>query len=179
MKRVSKLSGIAFLAMLSLIAAGCLVSVTFVIEEELSFTTSGDVYFYEVDVTDEEDWEDHKDNIDKIVSVGFELYITNNESLEVEFNGYIDRFGSTVYTDATDVENNATLILDGITLPAGPGTQTHITYGQSFQYVRNVDSLRTMALEGQFHAYGISAGGTAAGFTVDSGLVVVTYLASE
>jgi hypothetical protein len=150
-----------------------------VLDQEISFTTSGEVYFYSVDVTDEEDWIDHKDNIDKVVAVGFELYLTNNEVSEIDFQAYIDRYGEPQYTTVANVESNATLMLDGITLPAGPGTQTHITYGQSFSYIRNVDSLKAMALEGKFNAYGISSGGTSAGFTVDSGLVVVTYIASE
>jgi len=171
-------SGILGLAVLSLVIVGChLVSGTFVIVESFSFTTQTGFYRYEVDITDEEKWEDHKDDISRINVVGFELWITNNESVDVTFNAYIDDADATFYSTYAEVDANATKIIDDLTLAAGPGMVTHITYAQSFNYLRNVGELKRLTKEGRFHCYCVSDGGTYSAFIVDSGKVIITFSA--
>ncbi|MEE8576637.1 MAG: hypothetical protein V3T31_05225, partial [candidate division Zixibacteria bacterium] len=66
MQKIKISSGFFGLAAAILLVTGCLVSGTFVIVEEFSFTGQTGFYFYEVDITSEPDWEDHKDDIDFI-----------------------------------------------------------------------------------------------------------------
>ncbi len=167
-------SAAALLAVL-LLVGGCLVSATIIFVDDFAFTAqNSNLYFYAVDITDDDDWKDYKDNIDEVDMVGFEAYITNNEASAVTFQVYIDPYGEPIITDAANLDANATIVLDNFTLPAGPGVQTHLTYGNSFQYLKNVETLKTLTEEGRFHAYGTASGGTAAGFTVDSGKVIIT-----
>jgi len=178
MRRIENTGRILGAFVIAMLVAGCyLISGTFVVIEEFSFTSETGFYHYYVDVTGEKDWIDHKDDIDDIDLVGFELWITNNESTDVTFVAYLDEATSGPYTNYTDVHANAVRILDKITLPAGPGKQTHITYGGSFGYIMNVEVIKKLAKTGKFHFYGVSSGGTATGFIVDSAKVAVTFTA--
>ena len=163
-----------------LILAGCLVSGTFitviVIKDE-DFTTQTGFYFEDVNLAEDDVWEDHKDAIKDIDIVGFELWITNHESSARTFSCYINEASEPDYDNLSDVEANATLILDDLPLAAGPDVQTHITYGQSFQYLKNVDVLKNLAEDAAFDYYGISSGGTTSGYTIDTLKVIITFTA--
>ena len=73
------------LLLIALFAVGCLVSGTFVITETFNFSTQTGFYPDAISLVNNSDWEDHRDNLDKIEIVGFELWITNNESVEWSF----------------------------------------------------------------------------------------------
>lgn len=173
-------SALALLTVLSaaLLISGCLVSGTFTIVEEFSFTSANDIYFYPVDVTDEEEWEDHKDDIDWIDIIGFELWITNNQVLPDTLAIYLDDFGADTLTSLAQLQANAVKVFGDLAIAGGVGTQTHVTYGQSLGYIQNVAELRRLAKEGMFHYYGTSPGDGAAGYTIDSVRVVLTFEAS-
>jgi len=174
-----KLGIVGSVVALSLLA-GCLLSGTFIsviviVDED--FTTRTGFYFYDVDLTEEDVWNDHKDEIKDIDLVGFELWITNHESEERKFSVYLDDADEPVYDTLPDVLANTTIVLDDLTLTAGPDVQTHVTYGQSFKYLKNVPTLLELVKKGAFHYYGISDGGTSAGYTIDSAKVVITFTA--
>ena len=164
----------------ALLVSGCLVSGTFVVVDSFSFTTQTGFYAYQVNITDEADWEDHKDEIDNIDLVGFELWITNNESFPVTFNAYIDDFDNFFCQDGACFNANTTksIVLENLTLPAGPGMQRHVTYGESFDFIRNTERMKTLVKEGRLNYYGTASAGTDLGFIVDSGKVIVTFSAS-
>jgi len=172
--------GIVSAAVLLLFLAGCLLSGTFVsvifIADE-DFTTQDEFYYYNVDLTENDIWEDHKDNIKDIDLVGFEVWITNHESEVRTFSVYVDEATEPEYTTLSQVQANATIALDNLTLKAGPGVQTHVTYGQSFLYLHNVETLKNLVEDGAFHYYGVSDGGSSAGYTIDSVRVVITFTA--
>ncbi|MCK4574142.1 MAG: hypothetical protein KAU36_07210 [candidate division Zixibacteria bacterium] len=167
-------------AAIVLLAVGCLVSGTFVVTEPFSFTAETGFYAYQVDVTDEKDWEDHKDDIDNIDMVGFELWITNNEAFPVTFNAWVDDADNPFCTGATcfDALTTKTIIIDNLTIPAGPTMRRHVTYGESFTYLENVKVLKKLVKEGRLNFYGTGSDGTDLGFVVDSGVVIVTFSAS-
>ncbi len=168
---LKKIFAIALLPMV-LAVSGCLISGTFVIVEDFSFTppTSG-LYFYAVNVTDDSDWADNKDKIDFIDEVGAEFYLTNNESAEVTFNAYVDDSGSG-HTTVGAVQANATLVIDNLKVPAN--STKHVTYAQSFQYITGLTRLKALAKSGKFDFYGTSSGNTGTTFTVDSAKVIIT-----
>ncbi len=173
-------SVLALLTVLSaaLLIGGCLMSGTFTIVEEFSFTSEQAIYFYPVDVTDEEEWKDHKDDIDRIDIIGFELWITNNQAAPDTLAVYIDDYGETEWNSLAQLQANTVKVFGDLAIAGGVGTQTHVTYGQSLGYIQNVAELRRLAKEGRFHYYGTSPGDGAAGYTVDSVRVVLTFEAS-
>jgi len=169
-----KLLALAGLIAVSALITGCLVSGTFIIVEDFDFTAASGFYHYTVDITDEADWEDHKDDIDMVDAVGAEFYITSTEADAVTFSVWVDDFGD-VHASEGAVEANATPIIEDFTVQ--PGT-TKITYVQSLGMIKNVDRLKALAKLGQFEFYGTSTGNTGTSFVVDSGKVIVTFSAS-
>ena len=163
----------ATLAALMMVMAGCIVSGTFMIVKPFDFTTGTGFYYYLVDITNEQDWKDHKDQIDDIDLVGFELWFNNPTASDVTFNCWIDDSNNSAKQNYLEIVQT-TKILDGLTLPPG---KSHLTYGNSFQYIMNVPTLKTLVKSGMFHYYGTSDNGQGT-FTVDSGKVIVTFSAS-
>lgn len=163
---------------------GCLLSGTFVIVisiEKVDFTTRTGFYYYHIDLSEEQDWLDHKDDIKDIDLVGFELWITNHEDVARTFSVYVDDDASLPDSNSslTDVKSNATLVLDEFELDAGPNKQMRVTYGQSFKYLKNVETLKSLVEKGTFDYFGVSSGGTASGYTIDSARVIITFTAGK
>jgi hypothetical protein len=170
--------GIAGVAAALLFLAGCLVSGQFVTIIEIKntdFRTENGFYYYPVDLTQEDIWKEHKDNIKDIEVVGFELWIANSQPDTTTFNVYVDDIGNEAYTSKTEVEANATRVIENLKLK--PSGQTHITYGQSFKYLRKVETLKTLVEEGSFHYYGLTDVGTVNDYVIDSARVIITFTA--
>jgi len=166
-----KLAALSLIGAL-LLLAGCLVSGTFVVTifiDGEDFTTFTGLYHYEVDLSTDSDWEDHKDKIKNIDVIGVELWLTNNGEAATTFNVWIDDIGEPVYTSVAPVASNATQILVDVSIDPGAN---HITYAESLPLIQNVATLKTLAESGQFHFYGHSSLG--ASFALDSARVVVT-----
>ncbi|MCK4632362.1 MAG: hypothetical protein KAT79_03775 [candidate division Zixibacteria bacterium] len=162
------------LVLTAFLVTGCLIiSGTFVIVKDFSFTSATGFYHEHIDLTSESEWNDHKDAIDAIDMVGFEFTFINSGA-EVTFYVYIDEGDAPTYTNYVDVNANATKILDGLTLPAS--TTTTLTYAESFAYLTNVTALKKLVKSGTFHAYGVSTGGTS-NYTIENGKVIVTFTA--
>ena len=162
---------------LSLVAlfllSGCLISILVLVDEEISTTTVPGPFFAEfVDVTDEEDWIDHEDDIEFVNWVSFDLWLTNPSSIDITFEGYIDDADNPACSDVPCAMTK-TRILRPITIP-GSSTR-HITAGESLGFIENMPLMKTLAQEGRFNFYGVSTGGT---FVVDSGRVVVAVVVS-
>ena len=143
----------------------------------VDFTAQTGFYYEPVDLSDSDIWDDHKDDIKKIETVGFELWITNSGGADEEFNVYLDDFDDAVHGSVGAVQSDATLVLDGLNLPAG--ALTHVTYGQSFGLLKNVDKLKQLVEEGQFHYYGLSSAGNTDNYEIDSVKIVITFLAGS
>lgn len=168
----------AGLAAVLLFLVGCLVSGQFVTVIEignLDFNSENGFYHYSVDLTENDIWDEHKDNIKDIEVVGFELWMTNNQSDTTTFNVYVDDINHEEYTSPAEVENNATIVIKNLKLK--PSSQTYITYGQSFKYLQNVEILKDLVHEGQFHYYGLSDGIADMDYIIDSARVIITFTA--
>jgi len=166
-----------FAACLAVLLAGCLISGTFVLD--LKFTAAeldkySNHYYTEVDLTENEIWQDHEENLDEVQSVGFEMWITN-VGPQTTFNMYVDPAGSTMFTDTSTIADSTTLVLRGLTLAADH--QTHITYGSSFKYLTNINVLTKLARTGMFNFYATWT--QASNVTLDSMRVVVVISASD
>jgi hypothetical protein len=64
-------------------------------------------------------------------------------------------------------------------IAAGPGVQTHISYGESFKYLMNTRKLKQLVESGKLGIYGMSKDGTSSGFFVDSARVIVVISAGS
>ncbi|UCE23227.1 MAG: hypothetical protein JSU74_07930 [Candidatus Zixiibacteriota bacterium] len=160
------------LALVFLLTGCGLISITFLLDEDIDETfVPTSFYYYGVDVTDEEDWEDHKDDIKQANWVTFELYLTNPGGTDITFDGYVDDATGTACTNAT-CAMGTTKILSNITIPAG--SERYISPGESLNFMENMDILRDLAVTGMFNFYGVSTGGS---FVIDSGRVVVAIVA--
>ena len=171
-----KLAAISLVGIL-LLLTGCLISGTFVVTIFIDgddFTTFTGLYHYEVDLTTDSDWEEHKDKIKDIDVIGVELWLTNSGEAATTFNVWIDDIGEPTYTSVTAVDANTTQILEDIAIASGAN---HITYAESLPLIQNVATLKTLAESGQFHFYGHSSLG--AEFHLDSARVVVTVSAGN
>jgi hypothetical protein len=170
MKQLRNRFGLFGLVLIGLAFGGCLiVSGTFIVVDDFSFTTYDQGYYYQVDVTQEPDWQDHKDQIDFIDAVGFEMYITNASGAPATFDVWVDDFGT-----GTPMQGTATKVLDQLTVPSG---KSKLTYAQSLSHIVGLTRLKALAKEGKFDYYGQSSVG--AQFTVDSGKVVITVSGSK
>lgn len=168
----------------TLLLAGCLVSGTFTIVvfisgQELDDNHPNGFYHYVVDLTDEEDWDDHKDDIENIDVIGFDLWVRNMRSTATTFNAWVDDLGDAQITNPALLDANATPILQDLVIAAGPDVVTHITYAESLGHLRNVAALKAYVKGGQFRLYGHSEGTPTIGddYILDSVRVVVTFTA--
>ena len=167
----------------ALVIGGCIVSGTFVVVESFEFTTQSGYYLKAVDLTDNEDWEDHRENIDEIDVVGFELWITNNEPTEWKFWAYMDDYEEAC-TTLTCANGSSTkfLIFDTLTVPAASSSSStkFVSYAESFNYIQNLDKIKAMVKSGQFNYFGFAnGGGGGLGGQVDSIRVIITVNASD
>lgn len=170
-----KLLALAGLIAVSALISGCLVSGTFIIVEDFEFTAQTGFYHYSVDLTDEPDWEDHKDDIDAIDAVGFEFTITSYSDATTTFNAWVTGAG-TNYGSVEEIAANATKIINDLTVPANDSLT--ITYVQSLGHITNLEALKALVKTGQFEYYGTSTNNPDNVFDVTDGKVVVTLSAS-
>lgn len=151
MKRKSwAILSVAVLA--TLLLSGCwLFGITLVlsydIEDEILAT---DTQFNSVaiDLTDEPDWKDNKDKLDEIYNLLFYGWIENNTGTEATGQLYLYKDGS--LTTVTDVKDNATLVLDGLVVPASSTVEVPVTE-------MKLEPVKALIMEGKFHLYAIAA----------------------
>lgn len=147
----------AFLACalaLSLVVTGCIVSGQFIVllaGTDTIESSDPDLDPLFVDVTQEDIWVDHADEIQAIVDIKFECeFVNNNNSDSAHGELWISAEG---YTDIDDVRENATRVFSGLAL--GPGESKEVKFSESGDYIENLDTVLDLLEEGQFYVYGI------------------------
>lgn len=167
--------------MAALFAGGCLVSGTFTVIQTLNFSVQTGFYPEAIDLTDNEDWEEHRENIDRIELVGFELWITDNNSAEWKVSAYMDNYNDTCLSQSCfDTSTTKFQVLKEITIPASNnnnGSQKYIAYANSFDFLDNIAAMKAKVLSGQFNVFGIATGGSTG--VIDSLKVIITVNASD
>jgi hypothetical protein len=166
---------IALLGIAALFAAGCIVSGQFTIviniEDEIAYVDQV-LNSEEIDLTDDDTWEEHKDDIQKIIDVKFELTLVNGTGGPVTGEIYVSE---TEYTSAADVQANALLVVSGVVVDAND-TRT-ISFTESAQYISNLNELLDLVEQGHFFVYGLAADPPFV-ITVESGArLLVTFSA--
>jgi hypothetical protein len=137
------LAGLVILAF----AGGCLVSGTEVFSIDIGdlLVTGGAVESVTVDLTENDTYEDHKDEIKTIDRVGFTTQIDNLTGTEA----VIDLYFSATPGLANPAAEATPLFLD-VTVP--PGGRT-ITYDESLDFLLNFEELQTVVEGGAITFY--------------------------
>jgi hypothetical protein len=107
----------------------------------------------EVDLQDNPDWQEHRDDVTGINRILFAFWVINPTASDATAQFYIS--AEEDLATAQQIQDQATLVLDGISVPAQDSV--YINARDSYQYFRNVDELTDRLIEGQFHLYGISS----------------------
>lgn len=143
------------LALLAIWIQGCLLSgtyvITFEVEDEI-ISTDDSINFAAVDLSDNDTWKDHEENIKYVDEIGFTFKVENRRTAD-STTGQLYITDEPNLTTAAQIRENATLIVDGISL--GPGETRHILWNESFDYILNLDILKEQVESGTFHLYGI------------------------
>ncbi len=146
---------IPFLALLGIWIQGCLLSGTYVITfnvEKTIISTQDTLNFAAVDLSENDTWADHQEDIKYVDEVAFTFKVENLISTD-STTGQLYITDIDTFTNVDDIRANATLIVDGIEL--GPGETKHILWNECFQYILNLDTLKKQVESGTFHLYGI------------------------
>lgn len=101
-----------------------------------------------VDLTENSDWQDHKDQLNSVDDIGFACTIVNHESSVATGQVWISEKN---YTSPADVTANAVKILDGITVPAN-GSKS-IEWKDSETYLSNFDAAKAIVYTEKFNLY--------------------------
>jgi hypothetical protein len=146
-----------FLPLLTLVlASGCwfLLSgtwvVVFAVADEDIHEDVG-LHKFDVDLTDEDAWSDHKDNLDNIEDVAMTFNLVNEMDTEATGRIYVSSDNS--LTDTTAIKASATLILDGLTVPASGSLKVDLAY--YYDVFQNFEALRDLVKTGSFTGYAI------------------------
>ncbi|MFH2048098.1 MAG: hypothetical protein ABIJ12_01535 [bacterium] len=165
-----------------LLIVGCAtISGTWILTYQLSENDTlvwyDDFYYGSIDMSDDGTWEDHVDNIKDINMIGLEVWGTNNTSTDQEYDVYLDGAGSTLsgLSTRSEVAQNATLVLES--LPLKSGGQQFISYGQSLEYVRNVDKIKDLLEAGEMKFFAFSNISDTTNIHIDSVNIVITFTA--
>jgi hypothetical protein len=165
-----------------LIMGGCsgFFSGTFVITFEIydeDINIKDEVGYFQVDLTGEDIWEKHKDDINNIDLVGFEIYITNNAEYEQTISLHVTDYDDTLHNTAGGVDSNTTRVVHDLDVAAGVGTTTHIDWATSVTHLENINVLKKYVEGGRFTTF-ILPDPTPYTITVDSARVIVTVTAT-
>ncbi len=158
------LLGIFFAALLA--AACSLVSGQITFTQDFgSGTASADktVHYIACDLSENEDYQDHKDEIKSVEAFGFFLTVENIGADEAKGEMWLsfEDLGltpsiATIKAEAVRIVGNANL---------GTGEVRTIDFDESQAYVENLDDIETAVKEGVFYLYGITDLGSQVEYT--------------
>jgi len=165
---------ISLLVTLTVLVSGCLLSGTFVMNlslNEMVFATQS-MYTQHIDVTTNQTWQEHQDQIKDITDIGFALKIENNSSVTAAGEIYITDSGN--QATPAEVKSSATVILTGISV--APNSTKNIAWSESYQYIRNLAIIKEQIRSGSFWVYAL-VDNAPMNLRVYDGALIVTFTA--
>jgi hypothetical protein len=149
--------GLAAALAFAMLVGGCIISGQFIVVIAGTNTiesTDPDVDPLFVDVTGEDIWQDHKDDIQSIVDVKFECEFVNNSGTDSAHGElWVSAEAIPIPVSAQDVRDNATQVFGGLAM--GPGETKAVKFSESGAYIMNLDTVLDLLEGGQFWVYGI------------------------
>jgi hypothetical protein len=170
-----KIFGLLALILIALFVSSCIVSATFVINEKFHFAPKEGFYFYQVNLMENETWDEHYEDIDDIEAVGFVFYISTTAQEDIFFSVYVDDY-SGFGSDPSEVPSSADVVLDSLIIQGGSVT-SKVSYSTTVGLIEHIDRLKALTKTGQFDVYTTSTGTVGGNFIIDSAWVVVTFSA--
>lgn len=146
MKRVLTITmkSVAALMLLSfLMGANCVTSGNVIILQDIpdfDAQTESNITAHEIDLGENEDWQDQREDIISIDDIGFACRIHNNGAAVASGQLYLS-----VAKEETSVEGikeNAVLLLDGIAV--NPGETREIEWGESHGFIKNFNEAKAV-----------------------------------
>lgn len=101
-----------------------------------------------VDLTEESDWKDNQDKLDEIYSLYFYGWIQNYENTPAAGRLYVYK-DTTLHTVA-EVESLATMVLDGLVIPADTTVEVPLI-------AMGLEPIRGLVMKGKFALYALAA----------------------
>jgi hypothetical protein len=102
-----------------------------------------------VDLTENDDWQEHHDDVEGISRVLFAFWVKNLSAVDATAQFYISTDSALV--TAEEVADGATLVLDGVHVPANDSV--YVTPQNSYKDLQHVDELKERLIEGRFSLY--------------------------
>lgn len=144
--------GLGILALLLMLGNNCITSgnIIVVYEEipDLVGQTNTSFNPRSVDLTENGDWKEHRDQLNSVDDIGFACKITNHESTVATGQIWIS---DKSYSTPDAVKASALKILDGISVPAG-GTRS-IEWKESADYLSNFLEAKKIVYTEKFNLY--------------------------
>jgi hypothetical protein len=144
--------GLGILALLMTLGNNCITSGNIVVVidnlSDLEGQTDTNFDLRSVDLTENSDWKDHKDQLNSVDDIGFACKITNHESTVATGQIWISEKS---YSSPADVRASAVKILDGIAIAAG-GTRS-IEWKESADFLSHFNEAKTIIYKEKFHLY--------------------------
>lgn len=172
--------------------AGCIFTGTVVITASVAPDANGDPINIshldysdgelEVDLTRDATFNDYKDDIRNIESVGFYLIARNNLFSDATFQLFLVGDTAANYDSAQAlVDNLEVLILTGLTLPARTTAtiRTIVDWNESMKYVTNLDEFKDVLETGVFSLYPAAIPRDNFNITIDSLVIIVTLTGNK
>jgi len=132
----------------------------------------------EIDLKDDENYVEYKDDINNIDNVSFYLSVHNNQATPVTFQILIDPDTSNNWTDIEDaIDHGVDVLFSDLTLP---GSSTLILdWDEAVPYTSQADDIKEILMEGVFSAYPAAIPRNNFSITIDSCVVVITLSGSK
>jgi predicted RNA-binding protein with RPS1 domain len=127
-------------------------------------TQDSTVGFIGIDLNTVKDYEDHRDKIRSVETVGFQVEVTNlRDDLPATAEVYLsmENLGDPT---AAEVQQQAVRVFSAAGDPVAPRTTRVIDFEESQAYMENFGALQDAVREGVFNVYFIAAGGTSVAY---------------
>jgi hypothetical protein len=149
------LYGLLGSTLLLILVTGCfLLSGTWVIiykVDQADIDAKSGFYKFTVNLTNEDVWQDHKDDIDDIADITLTFKLANDGDSTATARVYVS--SDSTLADTTAVKSSATIILDGISV--APHDTLQMTMAHYYDILQNLDALKKLVKSGVFTAYAI------------------------
>lgn len=134
-----------------------------------------------VDLRNDTDYNDYKDNIKNIDNIGFYAKVVNNEFYPITFQLFLDEETNPHWTSAQMVfDSSDYLIFTGLTIPSRDSVT--INWNESMQYITGLIDIKDALERGYFWIYPIGRDANANvnfNIRIDSMVVIVTLTGSK
>jgi hypothetical protein len=166
-----------------LLTVGCIVSGQFVIviSPDANIHSTDEILDWLcIDIADyDDDWDDHKDDIQSIQDIKFEAKIINHLGTSITGQVYILDAELPGTPSAQDVIDNGVLFLSEIIVDGN--SEREITFSESADFISNLDEVLTLIEDGLFCIYGIAESApfdfTITGIDEDGSRIMITFSA--